>query len=131
MIPAGFWIRFLALLLDGIFLYMFFFVLRLLGLPFEGWDDSWIIQTLYALFVPLFWNGYTVGKRIVGIRIVRMDTEGAAPEFVSLLLRVLVSNLLYAVTFGILVVISAFMVGFREDKRSIHDLVAGTQVVYA
>jgi uncharacterized RDD family membrane protein YckC len=129
--PAGFWIRFVALLLDGIFLSVFFSILRFLGFPFEDWDDSWLVQALYAMLLPLYWSGYTIGKRIVGIRITRMGTEGDAPGFVPMLLRVLVSNLLYAITFGILIIISAFMIGLREDKRSIHDLIAGTQVVHS
>lgn len=128
-VPAGFWVRLLALILDGLFLSLSFFVLRLMGFPFEGWDDSWLVQALYVLLLPVFWNGYTVGKRIMGIRIIRMGSEGEAPGFMTMLLRVLVTNLLYAITFGIPVIISAFMVGLREDKRSIHDLVAGTQVV--
>ncbi len=33
--------------------------------------------------------------------------------------------------FGIAAIVSAFMVGLREDKRSIHDFVAGTYVTYA
>ena len=48
-----------------------------------------------------------------------------------MILRVLVGALIYGVTFGIGVIVSAFMVGMREDKRSIHDFVAGTYVTYA
>ena len=31
---------------------------------------------------------------------------------------------------GIGVIVSAFMVGLREDRRAIHDFVAGTEVVW-
>ncbi len=47
-----------------------------------------------------------------------------------MILRVLLGGLIYGVTFGIGVIVSAFMVGMREDKRSIHDFVAGTYVTY-
>lgn len=45
-------------------------------------------------------------------------------------IRNLVAGIVYGLTFGIGVLISAFMVGLREDKRAIHDFIAGTEVVY-
>ena len=38
--------------------------------------------------------------------------------------------LLFSKLLGIGYIVSAFMVGFREDRRSIHDFIAGTEVVY-
>lgn len=127
MRPAGFWIRFLASLLDGIIISVFFLILRLLGIDIGGWGDDIFPHAIYAFALPLLWNGYTVGKRIVGIRIVRMD--GRDPGALNMLVRVLIADLGYALTWGIPLIISAFMVGLRSDKRSIHDLLAGTQVV--
>ena len=34
------------------------------------------------------------------------------------------------ITFGIAAIVSGFMVGIRQDKRAIHDLIAGTYVTY-
>ena len=48
----------------------------------------------------------------------------------DMLMRVVVAGLIYAVTLGIAAIVSAFMVGLREDKRSLHDLIAGTYVTY-
>jgi uncharacterized RDD family membrane protein YckC len=39
-----------------------------------------------------------------------------------------VGSLVYVITLGIGVIISAIMVAAREDKRSIHDFIAGTYV---
>lgn len=129
MRPAGFWIRFLASFLDGILLSVFFMILRLLGMEsVSGWGDDILPHAVYAFALPLLWNGYTVGKRIVGIRIVRMD--GRDPGAMNMLVRVLIADLAYAALWGIPLIISAFMVGLRSDKRSIHDLLAGTQVVH-
>jgi uncharacterized RDD family membrane protein YckC len=47
-----------------------------------------------------------------------------------MLLRTLVSGIFYALTIGIGAIVSAFMVGIREDKRAIHDFIAGTEVVH-
>jgi len=46
-----------------------------------------------------------------------------------MLLRDLVAGLVYSVTLGIAVIVSIFMVALREDKRSIHDFIAGTKVI--
>ena len=45
-------------------------------------------------------------------------------------MRELVANIVYALTLGIGLIASAIMVGVREDKRSLHDIIAGTEVVY-
>ncbi len=34
------------------------------------------------------------------------------------------------ITFGLLIVVSVFMIMFREDKRPIHDFIGGTYVSY-
>jgi len=127
--PAGFWIRLGANLLD----------LIIIGLPLGfiaylmtgSFEDNWFTGTLnflYPLLLPVFWYGYTVGKKIVGVRIVKVN--GDKLGIGTMLLRNLVGGLIYLVTFGIAAIVSAFMVGLREDKRSIHDFVAGTYVTY-
>lgn len=73
--------------------------------------------------MPVFWSGYTIGKRICGIRIRRVD-DHLPPSLGTMLLRNVVAGIVYALTLGIGVIISAFMVAFREDKRSIHDFIA-------
>ncbi|XID94897.1 hypothetical protein ACF3MZ_10435 [Paenibacillaceae bacterium WGS1546] len=47
-----------------------------------------------------------------------------------MLLRNVVAGFVYALTLGVGLIISAFMVGLSEDKRAIHDYIAGTKVVY-
>jgi uncharacterized RDD family membrane protein YckC len=93
--------------------------------------DEYVSDTLtflYSLHTPIFWNGYTIGKRICGIRIARVD-DGESPGLGTMLLRNVVAGLVYAVTFGIAVIASAIMVWVREDKRSLHDYIAGTEVI--
>ncbi|HET7629563.1 MAG TPA: RDD family protein [Bacillales bacterium] len=125
--PAGFWIRLLALILDGILLWVLF-----LFLSFLGNDDPSIIvnivDCLYGLLLPIFWSGYTVGKRICGIRITRLDDRPVGLG--TMLLRNFVAGLIYILTLGIALIVSIFMVAFRSDKRAIHDFVAGTYVTH-
>jgi uncharacterized RDD family membrane protein YckC len=130
--PAGFWIRLGAGLLDGLIVSAVCgLIYSLITGGYSARTGSFIniLELLYSLLLPVFWSGYVIGKRIVGIRIVKVD--GTAVTFPTMLLRVLVGGLVYVVTLGIGAVISAFMVGTREDKRSIHDLIAGTYVTYA
>lgn len=74
-------------------------------------------------------KGQTVGKKLVGIKIVTMDRQ--LPAFGKLIaLRYLP---LWMVTYlpmvgGILPLIDVVFI-FRSDKRCVHDLIAGTQVV--
>lgn len=127
--PAGFWVRVGASILDGI----------IIGIPIAiisylvtgNAEDSGISSTLnllYTLLVPVVWSGYTVGKKIVGVRIAKVNGEKLG--FGTMLMRTVVSGLVYLLTLGIGVIVSAFMVGLRQDKRAIHDLIAGTYVTY-
>ncbi|KHF31883.1 RDD family protein [Paenibacillus sp. P1XP2] len=98
------------------------------GRPYEEYVTN-ILSFLYSLLVPVFWGGYTVGKRICGIKI-RKVQDHSPPGIGTMLLRHVVAGIIYGLTFGIGTIISAFMVGLREDKRSIHDFIAGTEVVH-
>jgi uncharacterized RDD family membrane protein YckC len=77
-------------------------------------------------------RGQTVGKILLGIKIVTCP-EGLSPGFVKIvLLRVIVNALIGAVPVvgGVYSLVDACFI-FRDDKRCIHDLIAGTQVVNA
>ncbi len=129
--PAGFWVRFIALFIDGIILSIVAGILNAaLGLDVDVTEGErgvhGIIELLYAIIVPALWAGYTIGKKAMGIRIVKMD--GSNVTFLTMLMRYLVGGIVYALTLGIGVIISAFMVGMRSDKRAIHDFIAGTYV---
>ena len=54
--------------------------------------------------------------------------DGSKVGYGVMLLRVIVGGIIYVVTLGIALIVSAFMVGIREDKRAIHDFIAGTYV---
>ncbi|MNZ85140.1 RDD family protein [compost metagenome] len=127
---AGFWIRLGANLLDGIIIGIPLAILAYIidGGTDQGYTDN-ILSFLYSLLLPVLWNGYTIGKRICGIRIRRVS-DLTPPGIGTMLMRNVVAGIIYAITFGIGVIVSAFMIGLREDKRSIHDFIAGTEVVY-
>jgi uncharacterized RDD family membrane protein YckC len=90
----------------------------------------------FAVFVavqgyPLAQSGQTWGKKLLKLRIV--DLAGRKPDFVRLLLlRYLVPRLI-----GQVPVLKYFyglgdsLFIFREDRRCLHDHIAGTRVVVA
>ena len=127
--PGGFWVRLLATILDGLIIAI---PLAVIGYLMTGnWEDDPLTSTVsfvYTLLLPVLWHGYTVGKKIMGIRIAKVNGEKLGIG--AMLLRNLVGGLVYVVTLGIGVIVSAFMVGLREDKRSLHDMIAGTYVTY-
>lgn len=145
--PAGFWIRFAAQLLDGIIIgiptwiiYNLILLPTILTSANEGYMNSaqlvtssftatlviLIIELAYFILIPTFWSGFTPGKRIVGIQIARVD--GGNVGFGTMLLRYLVGGIADSIALSGLV--SLILLLARSDKRTLHDLIAGTYVKY-
>ena len=127
----GFWIRVVALLIDYIVLYITFIgILAIFGQleAYFATDDWTQYDTYYGLLFVLY-NvvlvgsfGATLGKYIVGIRIVQGD--GSRVGYGRALAR-------YLATFlsGLLLGIGFLMVAFSQKKRGLHDVIADTIVV--
>ncbi len=96
-----------------------------IGVILGGWVILMIIQ-LWLLTA----RGQTIGKKLLGIRIVRFS-DNSKPYFVHVvLLRAVVVTILDNIPWiGLLfwVVDSCFI--FREDQRCLHDLIADTRVI--
>ncbi len=77
-------------------------------------------------------RGQTIGKKFLGIKIVSFEDE-SNPGFVKVfLLRMVVNGLIGAVpVIGIFYSLADILFIFRDDKRCLHDLIAGTKVVQA
>lgn len=111
-----------------------------------------IIILCYFVLIPYYWDGKTIGKKIFKLKIVKSEPN----EKVCLnnyLVRSIINNgvlcflismstvflfddskyLLITIICGILqfllVIISGFMIIYRHDKKGVHDLVSGTQVI--
>ena len=131
--PAGFWIRFVAVLIDGVVLLVAQGILfgtgwMLLG---GGMDASFLVKGVTRLFSSIIGAGYsvvfhwmwgqTLGKMALQIRVVSMD--GGPLSFGQSVGR-------YFATFlsALILGIGFIMAGVRSDKRALHDLLAGTRV---
>ena len=87
--------------------------LAILGIP--------IVQV-----VLLTMDGQTIGKRFLDIRIVDVVTGQNAGFGTNVVMRAWVNSLLNVIPFYSLA--DVFFI-FRDDRRTIHDLLAGTHVV--
>ncbi|PKR77122.1 RDD family protein [Halalkalibacillus sediminis] len=126
---AGFWRRLEAIVLDVLCFYLPLFVLFGLIFGFNDVTEAGVdlISFLYGLLLPVFWRGYVIGKRLRNIRIVQSD--GVDVTLWTMVKRVIIAGIVYGITLGIAAIVSAFMVGIREDKRAIHDFIADTYVI--
>lgn len=139
--PAGFWIRVVATLIDGLFfvavatLTLAVAILTRAGIGAsavlsEG--DSTVAAAVavafYLYFLAAYYivlhgaTGQTLGKMAVGVRVVSL--EGGEISYGVSFVR-WVGYFLSTFTF----LLGYLMVGVRADKRALHDLVAGTRVV--
>ncbi|MEQ1884877.1 MAG: RDD family protein [Bryobacteraceae bacterium] len=139
---AGFWIRFLARLIDGVLLQIALLVVRVpLGLSVMGpmttrdpaammaLAGAMIVGSLVSLAIAsgyeIFFvsaRGATLGKMALGLKVVRPD---GAPISISQSAGRYLAQILSAV----ILCIGYIMAGFDDQKRSLHDRLAGTRVI--
>jgi uncharacterized RDD family membrane protein YckC len=149
--PAGFWARLAAYLIDHIVLVVIFLAVwtpiaaprhwQIPDLPaapltdaamqqFREQFSSWMDKAI-PIFYPLFLLydvllngrfGATVGKMMIGAKITMLD--GSPIGYNRALLRWMAARLSDVLFFGYV------LIGLRRDKRGLHDLLAGTKVVY-
>jgi len=147
---GGFWIRFLARLIDGIILGVIGFIIRipfmlmLGGVGFSLGDNpnpSQVMAALPAIFsglAVLFFvsiainvcyeayflttKGATPGKMALGLKVIRAD---GGPISVGLAVGRYFASFLS----GITLCIGYIIAGFDAEKRSLHDHICGTRVI--
>ncbi len=156
---AGFWVRFIASLIDTVVLalplLLFIFIisggeyLNISNLikAFKAAQEANVQTSLYYLnlhnnnsfmweivseilmasILTIFWKnfrGATPGKRVVGIKIVDAKTFGSITVLQSVIRFIGYVLSAIPLCFGFL------MIGFTKDKKALHDLLAGTCVIY-
>ena len=155
VVYAGFWTRLVASLLDTVILaapvgVLVYFLSDGQWMNFDQFQDamqmaqygnakalqampqtdmSWelLFEALMMLIIIVFWRrwaGATPGKRILGIEVVSFEDNGALTNKQMIIRYVgyIISTLPFLLGF--------FMVLFRQDRRALHDLLAGTAVIH-
>jgi uncharacterized RDD family membrane protein YckC len=131
--PAGFWVRAVAVLIDGVVLLIAQGILFGAGwmLWGGGMGGGILLKGVTQLFSTLLgaaysivfhWKwGQTLGKMALQIRVVGMDGGGISfGQSVGRYFGTMLSALIFCIGF--------VMAGVRSDKRALHDLLAGTRV---
>jgi uncharacterized RDD family membrane protein YckC len=138
---AGFWIRFVAYIIDSVILIGALVALLIVtkavipvcdpgivecqsgSTTLEPW--GWVLIALAILYNPVLWGlGGTLGQRALGLRVVRVASgvrAGFARGFLRLLGFILASIPMY---------LGLMWVGWDPRKQGWHDKIAGTVVVH-
>jgi len=132
--PAGFWIRFVAIVIDGLCLAAAQWVLGWLtmGLLFgrprtvPALAGLWVFNVFLGSIYPVIFHwrwGQTLGKMAVHVKVV---TVAGGPLSLN---ASIIREIGYWVSL-LTLCIGYLMAGLRSDKRALHDLMADTRVEY-
>jgi uncharacterized RDD family membrane protein YckC len=157
LVPAGFWRRFAAFIIDNIFIIIislvFFSILfAVLFSVFPNlaekyavteytWDAileaserpmtwldwftyiGWIVFGVSYWTVAIGWKGRTVGKLMLGIKVVK--TDGGRVGFLRAFGRCWAYLLCFPITLGF----GFFTIAWSKQKKGLHDLICDTMVI--
>lgn len=137
--PAGVGERILAFILDGFFIGVYYLVVIWIwgfvnsaGSADEYSGDSvWILYVvlvlpmmLYHLLFEVLWKGYSLGKKIVGIRVVKID--GTRADLSGYLIRWLFRLVEITMTSGVVAFVTILLNG---KGQRLGDIVGKTCVI--
>jgi uncharacterized RDD family membrane protein YckC len=128
---AGFWIRFIAFIIDTIILSLAQFLLSFLISGYSLTEMNvlstvinLILTFLYFVWLQVKFNGQTIGKKITGIRVAKL--EGERVTIGQMALREIIGKLVSG-----LILLIGFLMAAGKSKRALHDYIAKTVVIRA
>lgn len=129
--------RFFAAMLDGLLLMGIYVMLLSSDDPMATVDSQQMVMEQVAMIMVYFAiNGYllirygqSIGKRLLNIRIV--DISGKPATFTQIIgiRELLFMGLTSLPTMGLLIAVIDVLLIFKQDRRCMHDLFAGTKVI--
>lgn len=126
---AGFWIRLVAVMVDGLVLFAASFLVGLF-MPTNIQETGLLGRVIFTLigWVYYVWmtnsTQSTLGKKLVGIKVQSVD--GQKLSLGKVIIRETIGKLLSAITLGI----GYIMAAFTEKKQGLHDFMAKSVVIY-
>lgn len=126
---AGFWVRFAAVLIDGIVLMPIHFIVGISLVSaggentFIGTPVSLLITWIYYILMTHYYQA-TLGKKAVGIKV--QSVSGGNASIGNITLRETIGKLISM----FILYIGYIMVAFTGRKQALHDMMAKTVVVY-
>ena len=129
---AGIGDRILAYLLDslvvGCYFILVFMLLAALDVDFGNLWALYLLVTLpaflYYLLLETFWNGQTVGKYALKIRVVKLD--GSKPTFANYFVRWILRIIDISISSGGVAILTIL---FKGNGQRLGDIAAGTTVI--
>lgn len=124
---VGFWRRTGAYIIDAIVLGIIGAVLGAVlygGDQFRSGGLNFLVSIVYFIGFWTYWNGQTIGDRVLGFRVVK--TDGSALTLTTAIIRYIGLIIAFLVVF-----IGVIWVAFDPQKQGWHDKIAGTYVVPA
>lgn len=130
---AGFWIRVGASFLDALFVMgvslLIFNPLRrffgLYGAVFSLIDLLELLFFLFYYFLLTWWTGQTLGKMVMGIRVIPVGTIRQKLSVGQVMVREWIGKPLCSLPFGL----GYLWVGWNKKKQGWQDLIAHTFVI--
>lgn len=121
---AGFWIRFVAYIIDGLILFIPAIICFAIAgsNEFIGYLLMWIVGFAYFVYLESSWRMATFGKQAMGLVVTNMDGSQLSIQTASIryVAKIISAVILY---------IGFIMIGFTEKKQGLHDMIANTLVV--
>ena len=141
---AGFWVRVWAFLLDLIVVFSLHVVVIRSWFTFlpDGIQSIGPFSTLTFTFAAIFFvyfalmtklYGKTVGKIVLGIKVVSTSEEGDTLSWKQIMFREGIVRLIYHLSLfqiPFLLLWLYFFVAFVPNKKGLHDLVSDTAVIH-
>ncbi|QQP97708.1 RDD family protein [Lysobacter enzymogenes] len=140
--------RLVAAIIDGVIMMVLMLPLMAIGGYFtaimqaaQAGQQAYGLQIMWGLgglllffavqYLPLSQSGQTWGKRVMKIKIV--DQDGNKPDLATLMgKRYLFQQGIGLIPcLGAIIILVDVLMIFREDRRCLHDQIAGTRVVIA
>lgn len=124
-------IRILSFVVDFIITAFPVIFIMMLYLSVSDSQAQLLFQLLFAVYGTLFMeymNGATIGKYFGKTKVV--TEEGTTPTLVEYGMRELVKAIYFVPYIGWLLAIFSTVMLFTKDKKTIHDYIAKTKVIY-
>jgi len=132
----GAWIRLGGTVIDGVIIAIINLAFRT-ALGTESTVVTWLVPIIGAVYFIGFWawRGQTLGKMVIGARIVRRDGSpiGLARAILRYagyfvyFLAMRIGGVVYVPY--IILLVGFLIIAFSREKRGLHDLLAGTVVI--
>ena len=132
----GAWIRLGGTVIDGVIIAIINLAFRT-ALGTESTVVTWLVPIIGAVYFIGFWawRGQTLGKMVIGARIVQRDGSPiglarAILRYAGYFVYFLAMRIGGAVYVPYIILLVGFLIiAFSREKRGLHDLIAGTVVI--